>query len=49
MRAGSGARPYMERVAIGRPYNPGLTLCAAPGLFQELHDLLGPLNPERDA
>ncbi|GGK72837.1 inositol monophosphatase [Sphaerisporangium melleum] len=33
----------------GRPYNPGLTLCAAPGLFEELHDLLAPLNPERDA
>ncbi|GGS51712.1 inositol monophosphatase [Planobispora rosea] len=33
----------------GKPANPGLTLCAAPGLFEELHDLLAPLNPERDA
>jgi myo-inositol-1(or 4)-monophosphatase len=33
----------------GRPYNPELTLCAAPGLFEDLHDLLAPLNPERDA
>ncbi|MDH2424299.1 inositol monophosphatase family protein [Sphaerisporangium sp. TRM90804] len=33
----------------GRPYNSDLTLCAAPGLFEELHDLLLPLDPERDA
>ncbi|GAA3797242.1 inositol monophosphatase family protein [Sphaerisporangium flaviroseum] len=33
----------------GRPYNPDLTLCAAPALFQDLHDLLVPLDPERDA
>jgi myo-inositol-1(or 4)-monophosphatase len=32
----------------GKPCNPGLTLCAAPGLFEELHDLLAPLDPERD-
>jgi myo-inositol-1(or 4)-monophosphatase len=32
----------------GKPCNPGLTLCAAPGLFEELHDLLMPLDPERD-
>ncbi|MFI7535780.1 inositol monophosphatase family protein [Streptosporangium sp. NPDC049376] len=28
--------------------NPDLTICAAPGLFEELHDLLAPLDPERD-
>jgi myo-inositol-1(or 4)-monophosphatase len=33
----------------GKPYNPDLTLCAAPGLFEDLHDLLAPLDPERDA
>lgn len=33
----------------GRPYNSDLTLCAAPGLFEELHDLLVPLDPERDS
>ncbi|MEU0571768.1 inositol monophosphatase family protein [Nonomuraea sp. NPDC005983] len=33
----------------GRPSNSDLTLCAAPGLFEELHDLLAPLDPERDA
>ncbi|MET8161200.1 inositol monophosphatase family protein [Sphaerisporangium sp. NPDC005289] len=32
----------------GRPQSRKLTLCAAPGLFQDLHDLLVPLNPERD-
>ncbi|MCG5213937.1 inositol monophosphatase family protein [Streptosporangium sp. KLBMP 9127] len=32
----------------GKPANPGLTLCASPGLFEELHDLLVPLDPERD-
>lgn len=32
----------------GRSPNSDLTLCAAPGLFEELHDLLVPLNPERD-
>ncbi|MEV7966287.1 inositol monophosphatase family protein [Sphaerisporangium sp. NPDC088356] len=33
----------------GRPYNPGMTVCATPGLFEELQDLLAPLDPERDA
>lgn len=33
----------------GGPPNPELTLCAAPGLFEELHELLVPLDPERDA
>ncbi|AQZ60197.1 Inositol-1-monophosphatase [[Actinomadura] parvosata subsp. kistnae] len=33
----------------GRPVSPDYALCAAPGLFEELHDLLVPLNPERDA
>jgi len=33
----------------GRPYSPEMTICAAPDLFQELHDLLAPLDPERDA
>ncbi|GAA3429844.1 inositol monophosphatase family protein [Streptosporangium sandarakinum] len=33
----------------GRPHGPGLTICAAPGLFEELHGLLAPLDPERDA
>ncbi|MGW4424960.1 inositol monophosphatase family protein [Streptosporangium sp. NPDC004631] len=33
----------------GRPYSPELTICAAPGLFAELHELLVPLDPERDA
>ncbi|GAA0976966.1 inositol monophosphatase family protein [Acrocarpospora macrocephala] len=33
----------------GKPYNPELTICAAPGLFEELHDLLAALDPERDA
>ncbi|GAA2872113.1 inositol monophosphatase family protein [Streptosporangium fragile] len=33
----------------GRPNSPGFTLCAASGLFEELHDLLLPLDPERDA
>jgi myo-inositol-1(or 4)-monophosphatase len=33
----------------GRPASPELLLCAAPGLFEELHDLLAPLDPERDA
>jgi myo-inositol-1(or 4)-monophosphatase len=33
----------------GKPYNNELTLCAAPGLFEELHDLLAPLDPERDS
>ncbi|MEU4578463.1 inositol monophosphatase family protein [Nonomuraea sp. ATR24] len=32
----------------GRPANIDLTLSAAPGLFEELHDLLAPLHPERD-
>ncbi|MEV0593594.1 inositol monophosphatase family protein [Nonomuraea cavernae] len=32
----------------GRPPNYGLMLCAAPGLFEELHDLLVALDPERD-
>ncbi|NUP03067.1 MAG: inositol monophosphatase [Nonomuraea sp.] len=33
----------------GRPVGPDFALCAAPGLFEELHDLLVPLNPERDS
>ncbi|MGE5290563.1 MAG: inositol monophosphatase family protein [Micromonosporaceae bacterium] len=33
----------------GKPANPELTLAAGPGLFDELHDLLVSLNPERDA
>src|SRR5690606_16415316 len=33
----------------GKPHSPEMTICAAPGLFEELHDLLAPLNPERDA
>lgn len=33
----------------GKPYNPELTLCAAPGLFEDLHELLASLDPERDA
>ncbi|WP_433500482.1 inositol monophosphatase family protein [Sphaerimonospora sp. CA-214678] len=31
----------------GKPASPELTLSAAPGLFEELHDLLAPLDPER--
>ncbi|GAA3656678.1 inositol monophosphatase [Nonomuraea antimicrobica] len=33
----------------GRPVSPDYALCAAQGLFEELHDLLAPLNPERDS
>ncbi|GAA0430880.1 inositol-1-monophosphatase [Acrocarpospora corrugata] len=33
----------------GRPHSPELTVCAAPGLFEELTGLLAPLDPERDA
>lgn len=33
----------------GKPYSWEMTVCAAPGLFEELHDLLVPLDPERDA
>ncbi|KAB8192151.1 inositol monophosphatase [Nonomuraea phyllanthi] len=33
----------------GRPVSPDFALCAAPGLFEELHDVLAPLDPERDA
>jgi myo-inositol-1(or 4)-monophosphatase len=33
----------------GRPPGPDLTIAAGPGLFQELHDLLRSLDPERDA
>ncbi|MGV9774340.1 inositol monophosphatase family protein [Streptosporangium sp. NPDC003464] len=32
----------------GRPVSPDFTLCAAPALFEELHGLLAPLDPERD-
>lgn len=32
----------------GTPPNTELTLCAAPGLFEELHDVLTALNPQRD-
>ncbi|UBU10785.1 inositol monophosphatase family protein [Nonomuraea gerenzanensis] len=33
----------------GQPVSPEYAVCAAPGLFEELHDLLAPLNPARDA
>jgi myo-inositol-1(or 4)-monophosphatase len=33
----------------GRPPSHELTIAAGPGLFQELHDLLRSLDPERDA
>ncbi|SDH31685.1 myo-inositol-1(or 4)-monophosphatase [Sinosporangium album] len=33
----------------GREPNSDLTLCAAPDLFDALHDMLLPLDPERDA
>lgn len=33
----------------GKPVSPSYAVCAAPGLFEELHDLLAPLDPERDA
>ncbi|MFI7698967.1 inositol monophosphatase family protein [Nonomuraea sp. NPDC049480] len=33
----------------GRAVSPEFALCAAPGLFEELHDLLVTLDPERDA
>lgn len=33
----------------GRPYGSEMTVCAAPGLFEELVALLDPLDPERDA
>jgi myo-inositol-1(or 4)-monophosphatase len=33
----------------GRPASPGFILAAEPALFAQLHDLLAPLNPERDA
>ncbi|SDH33480.1 inositol monophosphatase family protein [Nonomuraea jiangxiensis] len=33
----------------GRPVSPEFALCAAPGLFEDLHDLLVSLDPERDA
>jgi myo-inositol-1(or 4)-monophosphatase len=33
----------------GRPYGNDFVLCAAQGLFEELHDLLVPLDPQRDA
>ncbi|MFI6292105.1 inositol monophosphatase family protein [Nonomuraea sp. NPDC050790] len=32
----------------GKGPNTELTLCAAPGLFEDLHGLLAPLDPERD-
>ncbi|WP_275410468.1 inositol monophosphatase family protein [Microbispora corallina] len=32
----------------GRPVGVDMLLCAAPGLFEDLHDLLVPLDPERD-
>jgi myo-inositol-1(or 4)-monophosphatase len=32
----------------GAPPGPELTVAAAPGLFEELHDLLAPLDPARD-
>jgi myo-inositol-1(or 4)-monophosphatase len=33
----------------GRPYGNDFGLCAAPELYEELHDLLVPLDPQRDA
>jgi myo-inositol-1(or 4)-monophosphatase len=33
----------------GRPASPGFTLAAEPALFTQLHDVLAPLNPGRDA
>ncbi|MFI7614975.1 inositol monophosphatase family protein [Nonomuraea terrae] len=33
----------------GRPVSPSFAVCAAPGLFEQLHDLLASLDPERDA
>ncbi|MEU7000585.1 inositol monophosphatase family protein [Nonomuraea sp. NPDC046570] len=33
----------------GAPPGTEFALCAAPGLFEELHDLLAPLDPARDA
>lgn len=33
----------------GEPAGPGLVLCAAPDLFEGLHDLLASLDPDRDA
>ncbi|PZG12975.1 inositol monophosphatase family protein [Nonomuraea aridisoli] len=32
----------------GRPVSPSFAVCAAPGLFEQLHDLLVSLDPERD-
>jgi myo-inositol-1(or 4)-monophosphatase len=32
----------------GAPPGPELTIAAAPGLFEELHDLLAPLDPAHD-
>ncbi|WP_214111258.1 inositol monophosphatase family protein [Acrocarpospora catenulata] len=33
----------------GKPHSREMTICAAPDLFPALHDLLAPLDPERDA
>jgi hypothetical protein len=33
----------------GQPPSPELAIAAGPGLFQDLHDLLRSLDPERDA
>jgi myo-inositol-1(or 4)-monophosphatase len=33
----------------GRPPSPSMTLAAAPGLLDDLHDLLASTDPERDA
>lgn len=33
----------------GAPHSGEFVLCAAPGLFEDLHDLLVPLGPDRDA
>jgi fructose-1,6-bisphosphatase/inositol monophosphatase family enzyme len=32
----------------GRPASVEMTVAAGPGLYEELHDLLVPLGPERD-
>ncbi|MEU4544356.1 inositol monophosphatase family protein [Nonomuraea dietziae] len=49
--AGLIAREAGARLGGLNGKGPGseFTLCAAPGLFEELHDLLVPLGPERDS
>jgi hypothetical protein len=33
----------------GRPESTAMTVAAGPGLFQDLNEFLGRLEPERDA